>query len=339
MAAKKEYGITWLEASQRYQLRVFDRDRCVYRAYFPKRRFGSKTEALQAARDARDEQRGRLIRGEPVVQGAVTVDDLLDQYLASKKHLQNPGELATRAGHVRGLLGWIEIRKLTDGDVSAAQAALQQTYSPKYVRHIMMCLRGATRKAVQMGLVRTNVALAVDLPELQPKPERYTPTEIERLLTAASGSWLHPAVGLLADCALRPGELCALKWDDIDPESRMLRIRRSRKTLERCKTKHSIRDLPLTTRTWQALMAWQSRRRGEYIFPALDGSLKPLTVQTFDEQFANLLGKTGLRRRRPYDMRHTAITMAVTFATRVPAPLNLRDVAVWAGHAPNARTT
>jgi integrase len=68
-----------------------------------------------------------------------------------------------------------------------------------------------------------------------------------------------------------------------------------------------------------------------WIFPALNGTPKALQGQTVDEYFGDLTERAGVRRRRAYDLRHTAITVAVTNAIR-SCKVNLKDVARSAGH-------
>lgn len=334
MSARHSPGITWLGPTQRWQVRLFEGRRRTYSSYFSVRVYGSKAAALYAAERDRAAQLTRAARGELQSDVACTVDELLDRYLATKAHWQRPATLATRARSVRAALGTHDVRDLTAADVSALQATLLQRYAPKQVRHVMGCLRPALDIAVAAGLVRHNVARAVRLPQVPPRRGRFSVCEVDALLAAAEGSWLHPAIALMADCALRPGEMCALRWDDVAADGRSIHVQRSRATLRTTKTVAGDRRLPLTTRARLALSTWREHQSNlAWVFPALDGRPRPVCVQTFDEYFAALCGKAGVSRRRAYDLRRTAITVAVTYAGTGERPQNLQDVARWAGHS------
>ncbi|MDQ6758309.1 MAG: site-specific integrase, partial [Acidobacteriota bacterium] len=204
--------------------------------------------------------------------------------------------------------------------------------APKTVCHIMECLRGALDRAVVRGVVPFNPARAIKPPEVSPTSDIYNRHEVAALVSHATGTWMHPAVLLLADCAMRPGEICALRWDDLTADWSAVLVRRSRNNAKgTTKTPAGCRDLALTARVRTGLKQWRTRCHStDWIFPALNGEPKPLCVQTLDEHFSHLVRRAGVRRRRPYDLRHTSVTVAVTNAAR--AGVNLKDVARWAGH-------
>ena len=342
-------GITWIEESKRYQLRIFDQGKRVHASYYSISKYGSKTKAGHAVESAWVAQKARWLQGDDLSKDRLTVVELLDQYVKTKGHWSNPRQLKTQANHLRPLLGTTTVRAFDAGDVSEIKIKLGKgnpnaqpkvkPLAPKTVGHVMSCLRGALQRAVDAGIVKRNEALEVKLPRVPRRRERFSAAEIALLLDAAGDSWLFPAVLMLTDCALRPGECSALRWEDIDPMWMAVHVQRSRQDLKTTKTDAGQRVCGLTPRLRAALEAWKVVCPSqEWIFPGPDKPSTPITVQSFDKSFFRLLKKAEVRRRRPYDLRHTAITWMVTYALRGDAPLNLQDVARWAGHK-DVRTT
>src|SRR5450631_391523 len=100
MAARSP-GITWLDATQRWQLRIFAGKqtgrKLAYCEYFPARQYGSKTVARHAAEARRDEKVAELRRGGVGALANPTVNELLDDYLTTKEGWQTINELRSRA--------------------------------------------------------------------------------------------------------------------------------------------------------------------------------------------------------------------------------------------------
>ena len=84
------------------------------------------------------------------------------------------------------------------------------------------------RHAERQGLVVRNVASLVPTPAGPRMPGRsLTVAQAGELLEAARGHPLEAAIVVGLTCGLRPGELLALGWDDVDLDARTLRVRRA----------------------------------------------------------------------------------------------------------------
>ena len=80
-----------------------------------------------------------------------------------------------------------------------------------------------------MGSAPRNVCKAVTPPK--PSPEEIRPLDAEdakRFLHAANGDRLEALYVLAVTAGLRVGELLGLKWEDLDQETNVLRVRRTR---------------------------------------------------------------------------------------------------------------
>jgi integrase len=128
---------------------------------------------------------------------------------------------------------------------------------------------------------------------------------------------------------MRQGELLALKWDDVDLERGVLRVRRTLThenkafDLGEPKTKKSRRTIRLTTSAVEALRAHLSRQfeeiermsslyqPGGLVFATQIGTIiNPSNLR--NRSFKQLLKRAGLRPIRFHDLRHTCATLLLS---------------------------
>lgn len=112
---------------------------------------------------------------------------------------------------------------------------------------------------------------------------------------------------------MRTGEIDGLKWDYVDFERRLILVRETRVAGEQqcdAKTSESIRDIQLSQVVVDALKRQfkaTGRKKG-FVFCSRDGS--PLDqANVTNRVWYPLLRLLGLKKRRPYQTRHTAATL------------------------------
>lgn len=192
-----------------------------------------------------------------------TVGYLLDQWLRLREaEGLSPTTLRSYRGYIenriRPALGTIRLDKLTAGDLREFYASLAHAkLKPSSVRQCRAILSSALRFAEEKRWVDRNVALAVRPPKLT-RDALVIPTvdEVGALLDACAdqahhGHDLWTCIALAATTGARVGELCALRWSDVDLGANVLRIRESahvergaRARLKDTKT-HQVRTVPL----------------------------------------------------------------------------------------------
>lgn len=110
---------------------------------------------------------------------------------------------------------------------------------------------------------------------------------------------------------MRPEEIIALKWSDIDHESKTIRVQRARSAGKYGPLKtYQTRDVDLVTRAYQAAMYMQKYTKdSEFIFR------NPVTGRPWhdersqrDHYWKPALKAAGVRYRRSYQARHTYAT-------------------------------
>ncbi len=120
------------------------------------------------------------------------------------------------------------------------------------------------------------------------------------------------------DTAARPGgEICRLRWRDVDFENDAI-------TFYGTKSGHD-RTVEMTPRLRAALWARYHARRSEvYVFPGR-GSTRARV--NYKDVWRAAIERAGLRYRKPYAMRHTAITNLAR------GRMTVADLREWAGHS------
>ena len=76
---------------------------------------------------------------------------------------------------------------------------------------------------MKLNTLARNYASLVKPPRVEERElEILTPEEAAGLLTGLEGHWLHPIAVVALATGMRRGELCGLKWPDIDLQWRLV---------------------------------------------------------------------------------------------------------------------
>lgn len=140
---------------------------------------------------------------------------------------------------------------------------------------------------------------------------------------AANVSRRNLGIMLSLYCGLRIGEVCALKWNDIDVNNSMLYVRRTvqrvasptenSKTkilIDSPKSKSSIRAIPVPGFLIPIILSLVQEDPPDAFI--LSGSIKnPLEPRTFQYYFIQVLHMAGIERTKYHTLRHTFATNCV----------------------------
>jgi integrase len=276
--------------------------------------------------------------------------DHVEEQLAATTVREYRRLVATRIGPD---LGSLSLRRITTQrlDTYYAGLARQHGLSPATVRHIHAVLRGSLGQAVRWGWIPTNPAVSASPPKLRTR--EITPpamTDTRALLEAADeqdvefGALLH----VLAATGARRGEVCGLRWSDLDVESGTLSIRRSVAsvaggTIVKDTKTHAARRIAIDADTMAGLVRHRARMElraracavelppDAFMFTSGDGA-EPLHPDTITGGFQRLCRRVGLSGVRLHDLRHLHATQLL--AAGVP----VRTVSGRLGHADAATT-
>ncbi len=242
------------------------------------------------------------------------------------------------ATHVRPALGGVRLSALTAMDLDRLYAKMLRDgrrdgrggLSPRMVRYVHVIISKALSDAVRKRLVVRNVALDADPPSAKsaraPEMEWWTPAELATFLTSVAEDALFPLFRTAAMTGMRRGEVCGLRWADLDLDAARITVRQQLTTLgpqhvptfrERPKSDHGRRTIDLdaeTVRILRAHRAGQLEQRLaigvgwadlDLVFCGAAGRcLDPESVaKTFDRRVA----RAKLNRIRFHDLRHSHV--------------------------------
>lgn len=254
---------------------------------------GELTEA-----QAREVLKGIMARanvGETIQ--TVSIADYFRQWLATKE-TRRAKSTAVRYQTVVGLflasLGKRDAKPLTSLTVRDVDAfldgRLKQGMAPRTAIVDVMILRAALNAARRKGLITTNPAEAVELPEaVGVERGTFTPTEVKMLVDAAHGEW--PTLILLAYyTGARLSDCCRMAWEGVD-------LARgsgsSTLTYTQGKTGHKV-NVPLHSDLHVLLEKLAGTdNTSPFIMPGM-AHLKPGGSNGLSEDFKRIVRKAGL---------------------------------------------
>jgi integrase len=237
--------------------------------------------------------------------------------------------LIPRLGHVR-------IRKLTPPDVVAFFDAFSKEpgrggkrRSTRTIALTHRVLSMALAHAVRSGVLARNPAEGArdDLPRGQSPPESgvWTPEQLGQFLEATAEDRLHALWVLASTTGMRRGELCGLRWDDIDLNVGIVTVRHalvmvhSVPTETTPKTAAGQRLVGLDPETINVLRDHQRRQYAErrkcppgfsehsgHVFTDEIG--RPLIPEYVTKCFTRAVHRGGLPPIRLHDVRHSHAT-------------------------------
>lgn len=147
---------------------------------------------------------------------------------------------------------------------------------------------------------------------------------------------------LLALCTgMRIGEVCALKWEDVDFAQKTIIVKHTVGRIYNCelkstervhsspKTKNSCREIPISKQLFQALKMVRKQSQSPYVVGTSIQSKEP---RSYRDYFGRLLKRLDIPHLVFHGLRHT-------FATRcIESQCDYKTVSVILGHS-NVATT
>lgn len=148
------------------------------------------------------------------------------------------------------------------------------------------------------------------------------------------------AIGIIMclNTGLRIGEICALKWEDIDLSKKVIKVRR---TLQRVydntkkasyiiqdnpKSKRSYREIPISSKLFNILKPMKKEYTNDSYF--LTGVVtKPIEPRNYQYMFSKCLKKCGLPNYHFHQLRHTFATNCIN------AGMDAKSLSVILGHS------
>lgn len=270
---------------------------------------------------------------------APTVDELLLRYLEHRRGEWSPTTYRRHAGlvakHLNPTIGRHRVTKLTVAQVQRVLDEQQKSgSSPRTVQYTRAVLRAALNLAIKWGLVRRNVAALADVPRIERKEVKpLSKASAHELLGKLDGDRLEHLYALAMTLGPRQAELIGLRWEDVDLEKRVLRIRQTIQYIDGeyqvlpTKTTGSRRSISFPSEIADRLRAQRVMQLEERLAARRDwheSSLVftnkvggPLYGPFVTRHLQKVLKEAGLRRIRFHDLRHFAASMLLSMGVEL----------------------
>lgn len=243
--------------------------------------------------------------------------------------------------HILPGLGDIPLSELTSGKVGdfleeRRRFGSHRPESPDYpglneetMRHIHRLLQQCLDQAIRDGLLTENPAKAFRYRKSTTvKANIMTPLEMEDYLDAAERLGYLPMFMLALTSGLRQGELIALKWSDLDIESRTLTIAENRAVVRRELVEYGnqTRTITLTPEVVYLLIMEHSKHPSSPLMFMHPATLKPYSPQMVRRMHNEIIKEAGIDHIRYVDLRHTCAILALKNGT------DAKELAQMLGH-------
>ena len=210
---------------------------------------------------------------------------------------------STAANYMVNIRNWIEPilgdSQLDQIDAEDIQQFInflaEENLSPGTIRNIYHVLKGAMKKAKGYGYIMFNPCNEIILPKVKSKPSQLLTINEQKKLERMAKKVKHGAPIMLAlYTGMRIGEICALKWGDIDLENAILTVSKTRQRISAtgivedegtqlvtnsAKSIQSERIIPLPSCMKELLKRQKKQAYGQFVFCNEGVPLEPRILQ------------------------------------------------------------
>ncbi|MDQ6725149.1 MAG: site-specific integrase [Actinomycetota bacterium] len=236
--------------------------------------------------------------------------------------------------HVVPTLGPVKVQALTALHLDRLYARLRteggvleagKPLSARTVRIVHTILRRALADAERQGIVPRNMADLASPPSNKsakaPEAEIWTTEELRGFLAQIGDHQLHPLVYLAGYTGMRRGELCGLRWSDVDFDTDRISVRQQAQNMKgeiifsELKTDNARRSIALDGQT-VAVLRSHRKTQAEWrlavgpgwqdsglVFTQVDGS--PFDPSAITKTFHTLVERSGLPGVTLHGLRHS----------------------------------
>jgi integrase len=289
-----------------------------------------------------------------------TVAELLDRWLEWRQSVRpiSPTTVATYRGYIdraiRPTLGKLQLGRLDAATLDAFYAHLRKQggkggrpMAASSVHQVHAVLSGALNRAVVWGWIASNPARLASPPSIE-RADMQPPAveDAARLLSVALAE--DPELGLFLRLAVvlgaRRGELCAVRWSDVDLDQGEVLIAGGivrvpgESLVDKATKTHAKRRVAVGADTVELLRAHRLAQAKDalacgttlaadaYVFSHVPDGSAPINPDGITHRFRRLARQLGVRCRL-HDLRHFMVTQLVA------GGVDWRTVAGRAGHA------
>ncbi len=233
------------------------------------------------------------------------------------------------------------INTFLDKKLKSGRKSCDGGLSPSYVRSMAIIIEAALRFAQSEGYCAP-LNSSILKPPIKKKQFNILTTDTQNNLEAMLLENMNVTklgVYIVIKTGLRLGEICALQWEDIDLQSKIISVKntvarircngnraasKSKLIIDSAKTESSIRKIPISSALFPILVNMKKSAVSKYV--ASDNE-DFISTRTFEYRYKRLLKECGISELNFHALRHT-------FATRcVEAGVDVKTLSEILGHS------
>lgn len=266
----------------------------------------------------------------------ITFNRIIDSFLAQKKYQVKESTYSHYVwlinSHIRKHFGNMYVDKI-DGMAIEQYISVQLRegrinnkggLSPKSVKDILSLLKSIIKYGVDKGLICDKSIVDVKSPKTsRTQIEVFSAEECKIIeLETIGASEMYYGIYLCLYTGLRLGELCALKWSDIDVENECIcisktisRINNTNDSKEKTKiiidspkTESSSRIIPLPSKIVYHLNQRSPNDDQKYFLTRTDKFIEP---RNYYEKYKKFLASCGIEKHTFHALRHSFATRCI----------------------------
>ena len=259
-------------------------------------------------------------------QSIKTFRDLLYYWLEfnnakNKSSTQDKYEYMIRK-HIVPSLGGVAIHKINVALINKFIDEKLQELSKSYVRTMAIILKSTIQLAAKEQFISiTNFDITIPVAE-KSELSILQPIEQKRLESYLTSNMNCSNLGIYISLytGLRLGEVCALKWENVDFINRIIKVRSTIVRVKNAtdngthleigkpKTTSSSRDIPITDNLFEILKETRRISCSQFV---ISTSNSFVSTRTFEDRFQRILKKANIQKYNYHSLRHTFATNCV----------------------------
>lgn len=291
----------------------------------------TKQKALKKYKDYLEEKDKVQLKDE-----SLTVSEWADRWFKAYKKNEDIsyGSKKNYEGYIKNhikpsVLGLMKVKDVSPEYIMTFYSE-KQNLSKSGLNYIKIILRNMFDAAIDNGFCPIDPTRKLKFSTKdEPEAEAFTPDEVDKIFESAEKSSFGYAILILLYTGMRPGELMALKWSDVDLKNDMIDIKHS---VSRCEGQYDIgptksrkeRSVAITPDLKIILQKIHKEFKSLYVVAGEKDFMRPATFLRHYKEFFTTF---NINYRSPHKCRHTFGTNLLDNSA------NIRAVQETLGHA------
>ncbi len=239
--------------------------------------------------------------------------------------------------HIEPGLGSVKINRISSAMINKFIEEKTKNLSNSYVRTMAIIIKSALELGIKENFVLIS-NLDIHLPKQKKQELQILSTEDQNLLEKyLLNNFDYTALGIYISLytGLRIGEVCALRWSDIDFDNQIIKVKstvirvkdtngKSYDEIGTAKTDASIRVIPILNKLFVKLLEMKKISKSPYVISAKTDFVNK---RTFEYRYHKVLRSAGIKDVNYHALRHS-------FATRcVECGVDVKSLSEMLGHS------